>query len=160
MTDTKQIPFTIRPIPPEAFEEARSRGVGEGGVPAVNLCAEGGEPLRCCLRDARVGEDIILFRYSPPLPADSSPYRETGAVYAHRDACAGPADAGAYPVDWIDRPQVLRAYDERGWIHPVSRTHDGGDPVAEIARVLAEPGVVTVHSRNVVHGCLMFTASR
>lgn len=69
-----------------------------------------------------------------------------------------PAD-GAYPRDWSRRPQVLRAYDERGWIHPATLVQDGTDPAAELAAVLAEPGVVVVHSRNVAYGCYMFAAT-
>jgi hypothetical protein len=117
--------------------------------------ARGGEPLRCCLRDARTGEVLVLFSYEPPLP--ESPYREIGAVFAHAGACAGPADQHAYPTDWYGRPQVLRAYDGNGRIHPASRMHDGRDPEAAITAALSEPGVVEVHSRNIEYGCYMFT---
>jgi hypothetical protein len=34
--------------------------------------------------------------------------------------------------------------------------HDGSDPDTAVAAVLAEPGVVEVHSRNVAYGCYMF----
>ncbi len=50
-----------------------------------------------------------------------------------------------------------------GWcrrIHPATRVHDGTDPVAAIEAVLAEPGVVQVHSRNVAYGCYMFRVTR
>jgi hypothetical protein len=55
---------------------------------------------------------------------------------------------------------VLRAYDERGRIHPATRVHDGADPEREIADVLAQPGVVAVHSRNIAYGCFMFAVTR
>ena len=51
-----------------------------------------------------------------------------------------------------------RTHDERGWIHPATRVHDGTDPERELAEVLAAPGVVEVHSRNVAYGCWMFAA--
>ena len=54
---------------------------------------------------------------------------------------------------------MLRAYDNRGWIHPATRVHDGSDPEAAIAAVLAEPGVVEVHSRNIAYGCFMFAVT-
>nr|BFE73663.1 hypothetical protein GCM10020092_069640 [Actinoplanes digitatis] len=100
----------------------------------------------------------MLFGYEPPLPA--GPYREVGAVFAHAAPCAGPATESRYPADWFGRPQVLRAYDERGWIHPATRTHDGGDPEAAIAAVLADHTVAVVHSRNIAYGCFMFAATR
>jgi len=150
MTDTRTA-YRIAALPAAVLDEARA------APPAERHCARGGEPLRCCLRDAAVGEGILLFSYEPPLP--DSPYREKGAVFAHAVACAGPPGDLAYPADWYDRPQVLRAYDSNGRIHPASRQHDGSDPVAALTAVLAEPGVVVVHSRNVVYGCYMFAAA-
>jgi len=139
--------YEVRALAGEVLESAR-----RGEVELV--VAGGGEPLRCCLRDAAEGEELMLFNYEPPLPP--SPYREMGAVFAHASACDGAAPGGDYPADWVGRPQVLRAYDERGWIHPATRVHDGSDPAGAIAKVLGEPGVVRVHSRNVAYGCYMF----
>jgi len=145
--------YEIRALPAAALEAARANPVE--GNPVERMAAGGGEPLRCCLRDATEGEELILFGYEPPLPP--SPYREVGAVFAHAERCAGAPTTGSYPEGWRGRSQVLRAYDERGWIHPATRVHDGSDPEAAIAQVLAEPGVVQVHSRNVAYGCYMFT---
>jgi hypothetical protein len=38
--------------------------------------------------------------------------------------------------------------------------HDGRDPEAVIAALLADPEVAQVHSRNVAWGCYMFTIIR
>ncbi|QKW10764.1 DUF1203 domain-containing protein [Streptomyces sp. NA04227] len=127
------------------------------GIPAEHRVAEGGEPLRCCLRDAGPGDRLLLFGYEPPLPA--SPYRERGAVFAHAEPCAGLTDDAAYPPQWRGRPQVLRAYDARGWIHEAT-THDGRDPEAVIAELFADPEVVRIHSRNIAWGCYMFALTR
>ncbi|WP_309234523.1 DUF1203 domain-containing protein [Nocardia sp. XZ_19_385] len=128
--------------------------ITEPGAGTVPMAAQGGEPLRCCLRDAVEGEAIVLFNYEPPLP--ESPYRERGAVFTHAGKCPGPDSLSSYPPEWLGRPQVLRAYDIRGWIHPATRVHDGTYPEAALAAVLAEPGVVAVHSRNIAYGCFMF----
>lgn len=143
--------FTIHAIPADIVEQLRATT----GDASAEWIATGGEPVRCCLRDARDGERLLLVNYEPPLPA--SPYRETGAVFVHAEPCGGPTGTG-YPSEWR-RPQVLRAYDERGWIHPATTTHDGTDPEGALARVLATPGVVEVHSRNVAYGCYMFAAT-
>jgi uncharacterized protein DUF1203 len=150
--------FVITPIAPERLETVRASGRDASDNPVVPAVAEGGEPLRCCLRDAEPGERLILFNYEPVIPA--SPYREVGAVFAHAEGCGGPAFEGGYPPAWRGRRQVLRAYDARGWIHFSSRDHDGTDPETVIARILAHPEVVEIHSRNVVYGCYMFTVSR
>lgn len=147
----------IHPIPADVLARVRAGSTDVSGNPVEYPTASGGEPLRCCLRDARHGEELALFGYEPPLP--SSPYREIGAVYAHATPCDGPASEYDYPTDWHGRQQVLRAYDERGWIHPATTVHDGTDPVTALAAVLAEPGVVQVHSRNIAYGCYMFAAT-
>ncbi|NBM16166.1 DUF1203 domain-containing protein [Streptomyces sp. GC420] len=158
MTTTSTIAFRVHALPAGVLEGVRARGVDAFGSRAEHITAEGGEPLRCCLRNAGPGEDLLLFGYQPPLPA--SPYREVGAVLAHAGPCAGPGEVSTYPPDWRGRPQVLRAYDARGWIHDATAVHDGQDPEAAIAEVLAERGVMQVHSRNVAWGCYMFTITR
>lgn len=151
--------FHIHTVDPDFVERVRRTGLGADDHPVVRVVAAGGEPLRCCLTDARSGDDLLLAGYRPALPA-ASPYVETGAVFVHATSCAGPADATSYPEQWLRRPQVLRAYDERGWIHPATTVHDATDPSAVLAAVLAEPGVVEVHSRNIGYGCFMFAATR
>lgn len=150
--------FQIAGLPAEVLDRARAGGPDASGHPPVSQVAEGGEPLRCCLRDARPGEALLLFGYEPPLPP--SPYREVGAVFAHAQECVRAPSPTRYPDDWRGRRQVLRAYDSRGWIHPATRVHDGTDPEAALDAVLCEPGVVQVHSRNVAYGCWMFTVTR
>ncbi|GAA1318712.1 DUF1203 domain-containing protein [Pseudonocardia xinjiangensis] len=150
--------FRIHTVPDEVLHSARNSGADAFGTPVEHVTAEGDEPLRCCLRDARPGEEMILFGYEPPIP--SSPYREIGAVLAHAEPCAGPDSLERYPPDWYGRPQVLRAYDHRGWIHAATTDHDGRHPEALIAALLAEPGVAQIHSRNRNWGCWMFTITR
>jgi hypothetical protein len=144
-------------IPAEVLDGVRGAGVDASGNPIERIVAEGGEPLRCCLRDAAAGEELILFGYAPPLPA--SPYREIGAVIAHAEPCGGPTATDLYPPAWRERPQVLRAYDGRGWIRD-GRVHDGRDPESVIAELFADPEVVLIHSRNVAWGCYMFGITR
>jgi hypothetical protein len=150
---TSTVPFRIHAIPADVLASVRTSGIG-----VERIISDGGNALRCCLRDSEPGEELLLFGYEPPLPA--SPYREIGAVIAHAEPCAGPTDVNTYPLDWRGRPQVLRAYDERGWIHDVTRVHDGQDPEKVIAELLADPGVAQIHSRNVAWGCYMFTVTR
>ncbi|MBC6463021.1 DUF1203 domain-containing protein, partial [Actinomadura sp. HBU206391] len=102
---TTNAPFLIHVIPAE--ELARVRSAGSSAGPVERIVSEGGDPLRCCLRDSEPGEELILFGYEPPIP--SSPYREIGAVLAHARPCGGPAALDRYPPGWYGRRQVLRA---------------------------------------------------
>ena len=159
-TATTTPTFRLLPMPAEALAQAREGRPDAWGRAPVPVTAGGGEPVRCCRTDARAGEALLLLAFRPPLPRDDSPYQEVGAIFVHAGTCAGPGPSGVHPADWRGRPQVLRAYDERGWIHPATRVHDGTDPARELAEVLAAAGVVEVHSRNVAYGCWMFTAAR
>ena len=150
--------FQIHALPAEVLAHSRTHRVDPTGRPVEHLLAGGGEPLRCCLSDARGGDRLVLFAHTLDLSA--SPYRETGPVFAHAEACPGPASTTSYPKDWYGRAQVLRAYDERGRIHEATTMHDGTDPEAAIDAVLRTPGVAQVHSRNVLYGCYMFTITR
>ncbi len=159
MTTTTVSGFQVHAIPSDVLRKVRDSGLDASGNPVRRITATGDEPLRCCLRDATAGEDVILFGYEPPIP--TSPYREVGAVFAHAGACEGPAagPAGGYPAAWRGHRQVLRAYDSRGWIHSAT-VHDGTDPEAAIAALFADPAVVQIHSRNVAYGCFMFRLTR
>ncbi|MFL5247235.1 MAG: DUF1203 domain-containing protein [Myxococcales bacterium] len=153
MTET----FRIHPIPGQVLDHVRSSGVDASGNPVERVAAEGGEPLRCCLRNARAGESLLLFGYEPPI--GKSPYREIGAVFAHADRCEGRPASAEYPSDWRKKPQVLRSYDRRGWIRDAV-VHQGSNAETEIARLLADPETVQLHSRNVAYGCFMFVVTR
>jgi hypothetical protein len=156
MTSTTST-FEVAPMPGDVLRRARSERTDASGNPVVNVTATGGEPLRCCLRDAAAGEALILFGYEPVLPP--SPYREVGAVFAHAAPCGGPVRVGCYPPEWLGRPQVLRAYDQRGWICD-ARVHDGTDPPAVIDEMLQNEAVAQIHSRNIAYGCYMFLVRR
>jgi len=156
MPPTK-LTFEIIPLTGELLAKVRRDRTDASGNQIVELQARGDEPLRCCLRNARSGEAILLFGYEPPLPA--SPYREIGAVFAHANPCAGPVDGTRYPSEWRQRPQVLRAYDRRGWICD-ARVHDGVDPETAITAMLENEALVTLHSRNVAYCCFMFQIRR
>ena len=148
--------FHIHAISTDQLEHVRKSGLDASGNAVVHVTAEGDEPLRCCLRNAVGGEALILFGYEPPI--GQTPYRELGAVFAHPEACAGPPATDAYPAAWRGKPQVLRSYDRRGWIRDAV-VHDGKHPEDAIARLLADPEAVQLHSRNVAYGCFMFVVT-
>jgi hypothetical protein len=150
--------FRIHALGDDVLAPIRSSGRDVSGNPIVPLSAAGGEPLRCCLRNARPGEEILLFGYAPPIAPDS-PYREIGAVFTHATACRAPAGGDGYPEAWRGKPQVLRAYDRRGFIRDAV-VHDGSAPEEQIARLFADPDTIALHSRNVAYGCFMFVVTR
>ncbi|MET7958838.1 DUF1203 domain-containing protein [Micromonospora zamorensis] len=154
---TNSTTFRVHALPAAALDSVRRTGRDAADRPVEARRAAGGEPLRCCLRDAAEGEELLLFGYAPPGAA--GPYREIGPVFAHAAACPGPDPAGGHPPAWRGRPQVLRAYDRHGRICG-GRLHDGTDPEGVIAELLVDPTARELHSRNVVYGCFMFVVRR
>ena len=130
---------------------------GLGPDARVRVDAEGGAPLRCCLRDSLPGERIALIVVTPGGPRGA--YRETGPVFVHADPCAGPADPG-YPQDFRRRAQVFRAYDWTGSIAGGTVVPAGSGQEAAARQLLGDPRVAFVQTRNVVFGCYMLTIRR
>lgn len=58
-----------------------------GNKLSVRVDAAGGNPLRCCLRESRPGEEVLLMAYTPP--GTSGPYVERGPVFIHAEPCPG-----------------------------------------------------------------------
>ena len=146
-------------IPAHELETVRSSLADEAGnslSPRVDL--EGGAPLRCCLRESRKGERVLLIAYTPPGTA--GPYAERGPVFVHADACAGYDSPGDYPVELSHRPQVVRAYDHEGRIADGVPVDDGDQAARVIRDLLGRPEVALVHLRNVGFGCYNFAVRR
>lgn len=118
---------------------------------------DGGAPLRCCLRDSLIGEEIVLASVVPPGPVGA--YAEAGPVFLHAGPCAGPSSED-YPEDFRALRQVFRAYDRDGHIVGGEVVEPGRHQEAVAERLLSNPGVAFLHSRNVIHGCYMFAMSK
>jgi hypothetical protein len=166
MTTNATTALQVRPIPSEILRRLRDQGKDDFGHPwAARIDEEGGEPLRCCLRSSRPGEAIALIAYAPVrvslgLDADAGPYDEIGPVFVHSEECDGYIDDGQYPARWTARPQVLRAYRADGSIAGGLQLGLGEDRDAAARKLLTDPTIAFLHSRNVVYGCYMLEIRR
>jgi uncharacterized protein DUF1203 len=150
--------FVVSPIPAERLDAMRRDGTDDAGERLRPFIAdEDGAPLRCCLREARAGEHLLLVAYRPAGTAGA--YREVGPVFVHASPCAGYPEPGSYPAGFRDLQQALRAYDREGRIIDACLV-DGLHAEAGIEQLLTRPHVATVHSRNVLYGCYMFAIDR
>jgi hypothetical protein len=172
MTTTNSVTMTafeVRAISPDVLRALRESD--DAGNPPRRLTDEaGGSPLRCCLRPAAPGESIALVSYAPlrrwaaATGAEPGPYSETGPVFIHPQACAGPAGTGC-PESLARAHRVLRAYDAHGQIlgGRLIEPDEAGSPVpieSALAEMLAGTEVALVHLRAVEYGCFLFEASR
>ena len=75
----------------------------------------------------------------------------------HAESCPGWTGAG-YPEGFRARQQLLRAYDGHGQV-VANELVDGVNAEAALERLLAQPQVRYVHSRNPLAGCYMFSVT-
>ncbi|MER5475063.1 DUF1203 domain-containing protein [Streptomyces sp. NPDC002935] len=154
--------YTARPIGPTVLKELRD--TDDAGRPLAPLTdAEGGAPLRCCLRRSEPGERIALVSYAPlrrwaaSTGADPGAYDEQGPVFIHADACAGPAGDG---LPFAAAHRTVRRYSAEGHIlgGQLVRTPDAFDEAFTTA--FADPEVALVHVRAVEYGCFLYEVRR
>jgi Protein of unknown function (DUF1203) len=161
MPSTSQITsrLVFEPIPSSELQEIRAAGRDEAGNAVTpQTDAEGGSPLRCCLRETRPGERVLLIAYTPP--GTSGAYAERGPVFIHAEPCGGYRTPHQYPPELGGRSQVVRAYDHHGRIADGTLVRDSDHAEAVIREMLARPHVALVHLRNVGYGCYNFAVRR
>lgn len=150
-------------LDPVELQRIMRDGVDHAGSPVAPFVdGDGDWPLRCCLTDSRPGDRLAIIAFSnfPWI----SPYRTTGPVVVHAEPCAGVT--GAYPLQFDDRTQVVRAYGrgddrEHSLIYDLNAIVPAGGGLADsIDRVLRDDRVEFVHVHNVISGCYSFTARR
>jgi len=156
--------FVVRPIDGDVLDQLRQ--VDDAGrAPLPVLDADGGSPLRCCLKPSRPGERVLLVSYAPirrwaaAHGVDPAAYDELGPVFIHAGACGGPDHTG-YPADVGATPRVMRAYDGKGRIVDGRLVADGEDPEPVIDALLADERVAFVHARALAFGCFTFAIER
>jgi hypothetical protein len=161
MSEMATTTFIVEPIPAADLARIRAAGTDEAGnrlAPRVLTEADGHPPLRCCLREASPGEELLLIAYTPP--GTSGPYAERGPVFIHAAPCPGYQTPGLYPPGLSHRQQVVRAYDHQGRIADGILAADGSHAAQTIRVLLARPDVSLVHLRNVGYGCYNFAVRR
>jgi hypothetical protein len=152
--------FTVSAIPADVVAQLLVRD-DAGNPPRLLAERQGGNPLRCCLRRSRAGEQVALLSYAPlrrwaaATGADPGSYDETGPVFVHAGPCGGYTGDG-YPEELRADPRMLRAYSREGRILRGVHVPPYGDFEQELDALLAAPEVAVVHARAVEFGCFTF----
>ena len=151
--------FSYEAIPAAYLEQIRAAGRDAAGNPVtIEADADGGNPLRCCLRETLPGEKVMLIAYTPP--GGTGAYAEVGPVFVHAEPCSGYRTPDAYPPGLAHRTQVVRAYDRRGRIAAGVLVNGREEAEATIGDLLTRPEVELVQIRNVGYGCYNFAVRR
>ncbi|MFG2605806.1 DUF1203 domain-containing protein [Streptomyces sp. NPDC048514] len=154
--------YTARPITAEVLEELRD--ADDAGRPPLPFAdAEGGAPLRCCLRRSTPGEWIALVSYAPlrrwaaGTGAEPGAYDEQGPVFVHAAECPGP-DGAALPFTGAHR--TVRRYSADGHILGGRLVEDEAGFEPAFAEAFADPEVALLHVRAVEYGCFLYEVRR
>lgn len=147
-------------LDPTRLAALREAGTDHGdNVVESFVDAEGGWPLRCCLRDSMVGERIAIVAWQPFTWRGV--YAETGPVVIHADECEG-YRAREVPAQFEDRRQLVRPYTtDRRIAYDLVRLVEPEESLsAAIGDVFAHAEVESALVRNVLAGCLSFEVRR
>lgn len=152
--------FQVSALDPEPFSHLFGRDdstLAALGATASTAEASPGYPCRISLRDAAVGERVILLNYEH-LPGDT-PYRSRHAIFIRDGAVRATPAVDELPGYLSHRLLSIRAFDEELRIIDAEVT-DGGEARATIARLLAHRRAAFLHAHSAKYGCYLARVDR
>ncbi len=145
-------PITLDPLTPTEADRLRRQG-GERYV----ADAHPGFPCRQCLRDAAIGEELLLVSHTP-FESDS-PYRSASPIFVHVDDCGSPDSLSALPIQLTRRQLSVRAFD-RAEMMIDATVVDGADLDSTLEHFFDDTETDRVHVHNATRGCWATTIIR
>lgn len=137
------------------------------GLPEAELAARGalrcianerpGFPCRVSLRDAEVGESVLLLNFEH-LPV-SGPYRSRHAIYVREGAVECTPEANQIPPVLSRRLLSVRAFDAAGMMMAADVV-DGANVGLTINRQFDDPRVSYQHLHHAKAGCFAARVDR
>lgn len=115
-----------------------------------------GFPCRVTLKDAPIGEELILLHHVSHDVA--TPYRSAYAIYVSRSDDA-PEYRDAIPPVMQGRPLGLRGFDAAGMLRG-ARLAAPGEADAGIRDLFGNPDIAYIHAHNAAHGCFVARVDR
>lgn len=145
--------FRITGVSPEPFQSLFGLSDAElarhGAV--RRICdRKPGYPDRIELRDAEIGEPVLLVNYAH-LPVET-PYRSSYAIYVREGAGARYDRIDEVPEQFRARVLSLRAFDEHDMLHDADIV-EGAEVETLIGRLLSNPKTAYIHAHYAKYGC-------
>lgn len=116
-----------------------------------------GYPCRVSLRDAEVGEEVLLMNYEHQ--SKLTPYRSSHAIFIRESANQALPDRNEIPKMLRHRLLSVRAFDPSGMMIDAD-VIDGEQLESLIERMLANESVDKLHLHNARTGCYIALAQR
>ncbi len=109
-----------------------------------------GYPCRQCLRDAELGEELLLISHDPFH--GSSPYRQRGPIFLHRLDCSSNRDESSIPEQLRRRQLSVRVFDQEEMM--IDATVVQGEQLeSTMASFFANPETSFIDVHNATRGC-------
>ena len=153
---------TLRIVPiPETLAEnvrkTRRDGYGNIDIGPTRADSPRGYPCRVCLEDAQMGEELLLFSYSPfEHPA---PYRNVGPIFVHAHSCTPYRREGVVPELMRGRLLALRSYDASDHMVECDLV-EGAALESMVSRFFTNADAAYIHAHNARAGCFMCRIER
>ena len=148
---TNATSYVVAGVDPSVADGLRARG-GIGYVADEHP----GFPCRQCLRDAEIGDEMILVSHDPFTA--SSPYRSASPIFLHRSPCTLPETADL-PQQLTRRRLSVRAFDTSEMMLDAALI-DGVDLARAIEDLLENRDVDHLHIHNEPRGCFAARVER
>ena len=143
--------FVVSGIDPLEADRLRAAG----GITYV-ADSNPGYPCRQCLRDAEIGDEMLLVSYDPFTA--TSPYRCASPIFIHSTPCLSD-DRHCLPVQLTSRKLSVRAFDSAAMMLDAALI-DGDDLGATIETLLDNPAIDHLHVHNASRGCFAARVQR
>ncbi|HEV7229389.1 DUF1203 domain-containing protein [Brevundimonas sp.] len=153
--------YRIEALPVEPFAplfDLSDAGLAAVGARRWTATHPGMAPCRVSLRDADVGERLILVNHAH-LTDPTSPYRASGPIFVREAAARAEPEPECVPEMLSRRPLSIRVYDRRSMMIQ-GEVIAGADLDAALRRWFETPEVETVHVHFAPRGCYLARAVR
>jgi len=154
------MPFRITGLPLLPFAplfELSDQELLERDAMRMKVDQSHGFPCRVSLRDAAVGESVILLNYEH-LPV-ASPYRSRHAIFVREVAREASLEVNEVPDVLCIRLLSIRAFDAHGMMHTADVV-PGSAAAPTIERMLSDPAVDYLHLHYAKPGCYAARVAR
>ena len=152
--------FRCVPMPTETAMRFRATMRDDAGNAIIRrTVTEPGAPCRHCLREAELGEEVLLGSYN--LPGPRGIYWTPSPIFVHAHDCER-----YHRVDHVAeivRPRLVsvRAYDADDLcLYDLGHVADGGDIDAALARAVGDERTSFVNIHTAKPGCLLCRVER
>lgn len=145
--------FVLTPI-----DDVTAAALRERGGPTYVADEHPGFPCRQCLKDAQIGEELVLVSHDPF--AKDSEYRSASPIFLHCSPCLPAVQIdGKLPMQLTRRQLSIRSFDEDEMMINAD-VIDGSALHDTIDRFFADEQAHRIHVHNASRGCWAVAVDR